>query len=176
MPCGCSSTSTRHRHAARARSGARRAGPQSNKYRCRFASRCAGRLTGIWGSGKSSLAFSTRFAESQRRYRGSVLPKCAATATLLAWLERRGGSIGDYLFPSRIDLAGHMSTRQCARLVDEWVTAIGLRKAEYGTHSLRRTKVAMIYRATARCRSCLATRRSKTLCATWALTSKTLCS
>src|SRR5690348_15575880 len=56
-------------------------------------------------------------------------------ATLLSWLERRGGSISDFLFPSRVDHAGHMSTRQYARLVDEWVTAIGLRKAEYGTHS-----------------------------------------
>lgn len=54
--------------------------------------------------------------------------------TLLAWLERRGGSTGDYLFPSRIVHAAHMSTRQYARLVDEWVTTIGLRKAEYGTH------------------------------------------
>jgi site-specific recombinase XerD len=41
-----------------------------------------------------------------------------------------------------------MSTRQCARLVDEWVTAIGLRPEEYGIHSLRRTKASMIYKAT----------------------------
>ena len=34
------------------------------------------------------------------------------------------------------------------RLVDEWVTAIGLRRAEYGTHSLRRTKKSMTYKAT----------------------------
>ena len=74
-------------------------------------------------------------------------------ATLLAWLERRGGSMADYLFPSRVDPAGHMSTRQYARLVDEWVTAIGLRKAEYGMHSLRRTKAAMIYRATGNIRA-----------------------
>ena len=74
-------------------------------------------------------------------------------ATLLAWLERRGGSTSDYLFPSRVDPAGHMSTRQYARLVDEWVTAIGLRKAECGTHSLRRTKAAMIYRATGNIRA-----------------------
>mgnify|MGYP001204576608 CR=1 FL=1 len=74
-------------------------------------------------------------------------------ATLLAWIERRGGSTGDYLFPSRVDYAGHMGTRQYARLVDEWVTAIGLRKAEYGTHSLRRTKAAMIYRATGNIRA-----------------------
>ena len=46
-----------------------------------------------------------------------------------------------------------MSTRHYARLVDEWVTAIGLRKTEYGTHSLRRTKAAMIYRATGNIRA-----------------------
>jgi integrase len=46
-----------------------------------------------------------------------------------------------------------MSTRQYARLVDEWVTAIELRRAEYGTHSLRRTKAAMIYRATVNIRA-----------------------
>jgi integrase len=74
-------------------------------------------------------------------------------ATLFSWLERRGGSISDYLFPSRVDHAGHMSTRQYARLVDEWVTAIGLRKTDYGTHSLRRTKAAMIYRATGNIRA-----------------------
>lgn len=74
-------------------------------------------------------------------------------ASLLAWLERRGGTVGDYAFPSRVDLSGHLSTRQYARLVDEWVTAIGLRRAEYGTHSLRRTKAAMIYRATGNLRA-----------------------
>ena len=46
-----------------------------------------------------------------------------------------------------------MSTRQYARLVDEWVTAVGLRRQEYGTHSLRRTKAAMIYRATGNVRA-----------------------
>lgn len=74
-------------------------------------------------------------------------------STLIAWLDRRGGSAKDYLFPSRVDHHGHMSTRQYARLVDEWVTAIGLRKTEYGTHSLRRTKAAMIYRATGNIRA-----------------------
>lgn len=74
-------------------------------------------------------------------------------ASLLAWLERRGGALGDFVFPSRIDRSGHMSTRQYARLVDEWVTAVGLRRQEYGTHSLRRTKAAMIYRATGNIRA-----------------------
>ena len=74
-------------------------------------------------------------------------------SSLMSWLERRGGTTSNFVFPSRIDHANHMSTRQYARLLDEWVTSIGLRRAEYGTHSLRRTKAAMIYRATGNIRA-----------------------
>ena len=76
-----------------------------------------------------------------------------ARTSLLAWLERRGGSVEDYAFPSRADPNNHLSTRQYARLVDEWVIAIGLRKEEYGTHSLRRTKASLIYKATGNLRA-----------------------
>jgi integrase len=76
-----------------------------------------------------------------------------ARASLLAWLERRGGSLADYVFPSRIDHTRHLSTRQYARLVDEWVVGIGLRREEYGTHSLRRTKASIIYKATGNLRA-----------------------
>lgn len=76
-----------------------------------------------------------------------------ARASLLVWLERRGGTIEDYAFPSRVDHSDHLSTRQYARLVDEWVTAIGLRREDYGTHSLRRTKAAIIYKATGNLRA-----------------------
>ncbi len=76
-----------------------------------------------------------------------------ARGSLLAWLERRGGTVGDYVFPSRVDRNGHISTRQYARLVDEWVTGIGLIRSEYGTHSLRRTKASIIYRATGNLRA-----------------------
>jgi integrase len=70
-----------------------------------------------------------------------------ARASLLAWLERRGGTIDDFAFPSRVNADRHLSTHQYARLVDEWVTAIGLTPQEYGTHSLRRTKASIIYKA-----------------------------
>ena len=74
-------------------------------------------------------------------------------ASLLAWLERRGGSFEDYAFPSRINHSAAMSTRQYARLVDEWVSAIGLCREDYGTHSLRRTKASIIYKATGNLRA-----------------------
>ena len=69
-----------------------------------------------------------------------------ARGSILAWLERRGGTIDEFAFPSRIDHTDHISTRQYARLVDEWVTGIGLRPEDYGTHSLRRTKASIIYK------------------------------
>jgi integrase len=76
-----------------------------------------------------------------------------ARASLLAWLQRRGGALGDYVFPSRVDRSDHLSTRQYARLVDEWVTGVGLRREDYGTHSLRRTKASIIYKATGNLRA-----------------------
>lgn len=76
-----------------------------------------------------------------------------ARGSLLAWLERRSGSIEDYTSPSRIDHSAHMSSRQYARLVDEWVTAEGLRREDYTTHSLRRTKASIIYKATGNLRA-----------------------
>jgi len=54
-----------------------------------------------------------------------------ARASLLAWLERRGGTVDDYIFPSRVDHNCHLSTRQYARLVDEWVTGVGLMRRWY---------------------------------------------
>jgi integrase len=58
-----------------------------------------------------------------------------------------------YLFPSRFYASPHLSTRQYARLVREWVSSIGLDPASYGTHSLRRTKAALIYRKTGNLRA-----------------------
>jgi integrase len=58
------------------------------------------------------------------------------------------GTILDFAFQSRIDNLGHLSTRQYARLVDEWVSAVGLDRRGYGTHSLGRTKASLIYKVT----------------------------
>ncbi|MGU3667199.1 tyrosine-type recombinase/integrase [Methylobacterium sp. A49B] len=73
---------------------------------------------------------------------------------LAAWLKLRGLRASDWLFPSRSRPGEHLTTRQYGRLVDEWVTLIGLDPAGYGTHSLRRTKVALIYRRTGNLRAC----------------------
>lgn len=76
-----------------------------------------------------------------------------ARRSLEAWLARRGGCILDFVFPSRVNERGHLSTRQYARIVDEWVTTVGLDKREFGTHSLRRTKASIIYKSTGNLRA-----------------------
>jgi integrase len=71
------------------------------------------------------------------------------------WLERRAnGNSSDWLFPSRIHPDEHLSTRQYARLLKQWVSIIGLEPSGYGTHSLRRTKVCLLYRKTGNLRAC----------------------
>ena len=76
-----------------------------------------------------------------------------ARRSILAWLDCRDGSLDDFAFPSRTDRTAHISTRQYARLVDEWVSGIGLRREDYGTHSLRRTKASIIYKQTGNLRA-----------------------
>jgi integrase len=65
-----------------------------------------------------------------------------------AWIRHAGLSAADPLFPSRIRGSAHLSTRQYARIVDSWVEQLGLDRADYGTHTLRRTKATLIYRRT----------------------------
>lgn len=74
--------------------------------------------------------------------------------SLRAWLARRGHRNDGWLFPSRSRPGAHTGTRQYARLVDAWVKMIDLEPAGFGTHSLRRTKVALVYRKTGNLRAC----------------------
>lgn len=68
--------------------------------------------------------------------------------TLATWINQVPLKSNDYLFPSRIHNSPHLSTRQYARIVEHWVTSIGLDPAAYGTHTMRRTKATLIYRRT----------------------------
>jgi integrase len=68
------------------------------------------------------------------------------------WIDARKIYSG-YLFPSRHRESPHLSRRQYARIVGDWVESIGLDPAAYGTHSMRRTKAAQIYKKTGNLRA-----------------------
>ena len=74
--------------------------------------------------------------------------------SLVAWIESKRLGAEDWLFPSRSKKGAHLGTRQYARLVDAWVALAGLDPAAYGTHSLRRTKVSLLYKKTGNLRAC----------------------
>ena len=77
-----------------------------------------------------------------------------ARDAIAAWLKVRGEREDDWLFPSRSRPGQHIGTRQYARLVDRWVRMIDLEPQGYGTHSLRRTKVSLVYKKTGNLRAC----------------------
>jgi integrase len=60
---------------------------------------------------------------------------------------------GQCLFPGRRGPDAHLTTRQYARLVAEWVSSVGLDPLKYATHSMRRTKATLIYRRTGNLRA-----------------------
>ena len=78
----------------------------------------------------------------------------ASRDALSVWLALRGKRADDWLFPSRSRPGDHLTTRQYARLVGEWVAMIDLEPRAYGTHSLRRTQVALLYKKTGNLRAC----------------------
>jgi integrase len=70
-----------------------------------------------------------------------------------SWISEKALQNTDYLFPTRVRNSPHLSTRQYARIVDEWVESIGLDSRKYGTHTMRRTKAALIYQKTGNLRA-----------------------
>lgn len=73
--------------------------------------------------------------------------------SVVSWLQDPMMVGPEFLWPGRFHDRYHISTRQYARLVREWVKSIGLEPSAYGTHSMRRTKVSQIYKKTGNLRA-----------------------
>jgi site-specific recombinase XerC len=74
-------------------------------------------------------------------------------ASVAKWMEDPLMVGSEYLWPVRFHERLHISTRQYARIVRDWVTSIGLEAAAYGTHSMHRTQVTQIYKKTGNLRA-----------------------
>jgi integrase len=89
---------------------------------------------------------SVRQSKTQRPVTFEITP--TARKSLAAWIKQADLKPGGYLFPSRVDKEGHLGTRQYSRIVKDWARLIGEDPSRYGMHSLRRTKVTILYRQT----------------------------
>jgi integrase len=72
----------------------------------------------------------------------------ATREALQTWIKQARLKQEDFLFPSRLHASPHLGTRQYARIFGNWVDQLGLDRANYGTHSMRRTKATLIYQRT----------------------------
>src|SRR3954452_15627711 len=76
----------------------------------------------VKAGGVRSAVYQGRERRSASRRRAAWSPfelLEAARSSPYAWLERQGGTVEEYAFPSRTDHAHHLGTRQYARTVDE---------------------------------------------------------
>lgn len=65
-----------------------------------------------------------------------------------AWIKLAGLKSDDFPFPRRTHGSPHLVTRRYARILGGWVHDRDPDPAGCGTHSMRRTKAAPIYRRT----------------------------
>ena len=91
-----------------------------------------------------------RASVTQSKTRKPVRFEITETTRLLVerWIKHPEMIGCEYLWPSRVHASPHLSTRQYARIMREWVLSIGLEPSANGTHSMRRTKDAQIYKKT----------------------------
>ena len=84
--------------------------------------------------------------KTQVPVRFEIMPR--TQKSVIEWVRLTGCHPNDYLFPSCSNKKNHISSRQSSRIVKNWVRSIGLDTTAYGTHSMRRTKAALIYKRT----------------------------
>jgi len=104
-----------------------------------------------WHPAKSKNARRFFQARHQKPVRFEVSE--GTRASLHRWMKDPLMVGSEYLWPGRFHERLHISTRQYARIVRNWVSSIGLEVSAYGNHSMRPTKVTQIYKKTGNLRA-----------------------
>ncbi|MDG1532688.1 MAG: tyrosine-type recombinase/integrase [Paracoccaceae bacterium] len=109
------------------------------------------KVTDVFTSGQMKERASVMQSKTQKPVRFEITE--GTRKSVSAWLKDPMMVGSEFLWPGRFHDRYHISTRQYARLVRDWVTSIGLEPSAYGTHSMRRTKVSQIYKKTGNLRA-----------------------
>jgi site-specific recombinase XerC len=84
--------------------------------------------------------------KTQRPVKFEITP--ATRSAVQKWMTQAELKFDEFVCPGRIHDSSHLGTRQYARILEGRVGELGLDAADYGTHSMRRTKATLIYRRT----------------------------
>ncbi|WP_422026029.1 tyrosine-type recombinase/integrase [Roseovarius sp.] len=109
------------------------------------------KVTDVYASGQVKERASVVQSKTQSSVRFEITE--GTRKSLARWMDEPLMVGSEFLWPGRFHERLHISTRQYARLVRDWVISIGLDATSYGTHSMRRTKVAQIYKKTGNLRA-----------------------
>lgn len=87
-----------------------------------------------------------RQQKTRREVQFEITPK--TQQALSQWIFTNQLEMADYLFLSHRRKGQHLSYHYYLTLVNRWIGDLGLDISQYGTHSMRRTKAALIYAKT----------------------------
>ena len=109
------------------------------------------KVVDVMASGQIKERASVLQSKTQKPVRFEISGGTRTSVT--KWMEDPLMVGSEYPWPGRFDERLHISTRQYARTVREWVSSIGLEVAAFATHSMRRTKVTQTYKKTGNLRA-----------------------
>lgn len=78
----------------------------------------------------------------------------ATKLAVQAWISEAGLGHDDYLWTSRNRHSKRLSMSQYTRIIKQFAKVVGADPVGFATHSIRRTKVTLIYRQTQNLRAC----------------------
>ncbi len=105
----------------------------------------------VYAAGRAKERTSVVQCKTQRPVRSEITE--TTREAVQVWIASPMMIGSTYLWPSRFHDSPHISTRQYGRMPKGRVAATGLGPSAYGTHSMRRTKAAQIYRKTGNLRA-----------------------
>ena len=109
------------------------------------------KVSDVYSAGQMKERASVLQSKTQKPVRFEITE--GTRKSVSRWLDDPVMVGSEFLWPRRFHGRLHISTRQYARLVRDWVKSIGLEASAYGTHSMRRTKVSQIYKKTGNLRA-----------------------
>lgn len=122
-------------------------------------------------SGEVRAQVRVQSSKTKRRQASSIVfePGRDTQKLIQAHVETNDLLATDYLFTSARPLSGplkHLSERAYLNLAKKWVGYAGLNPEIYGTHSIRRSRPAFLYRKTGNIRACQIMLGHKTIAST----------
>ncbi len=75
-------------------------------------------------------------------------------AAIQAWIDKAGLRQDDFLWPSRNKSSERLSMSQYSRIIKQFANIVGADPTSFATHSIRRTKVTLVYKETQNLRAC----------------------